>query len=78
MICNYKHLVYADDVNMLRGNMHTLMENAEALISVTSEIGLEVIAEKTYYMVMSRYPNVGCIHHVRNDNSTFEMVEEFK
>jgi len=29
-------------------------------------------------MVMSRDQNAGRIHSVRTDNSTFEMVEEFK
>jgi len=39
---------------------------------------LEVIADKTKYMVMSRDQNAGRIHSVRIDNSTFERVEEFK
>jgi len=55
-----------------------LKENAEALVAATREIGLEVSADKTKYMVMSRDQNVGGIHSVRIDNSTFERVEEFK
>jgi len=47
-------LAYADDVNILAGSMHTLKENAEALLAATREIGLEVNADKTKYMVMSR------------------------
>jgi len=35
----------------------TLKENAEALIAATREIGLEVSADKTKYMVMSRDQN---------------------
>ena len=42
------------------------------------EIGLEVSADKTKYMVMFRGQNEGRIHSVRIDNSTFERVEEFK
>jgi len=42
-------LAYADDVNILGGNIHTLKENAEALVAATREIGLEVIADKTNY-----------------------------
>ena len=38
----------------------------------TREIGLEVSADKTKYMVMSRDQNAGRIHSVRIDNSTFE------
>jgi len=42
-------LAYADDVNILGGNIHTLKENAEALVAATREIGLEVSADKTNY-----------------------------
>ena len=44
---------YADDVNILGGSIHTLKENAEALVAATRETGLEVSADKTKYMVMS-------------------------
>ena len=46
-------LAYADAVNILGGSIHTLKENAEALVAATREIGLEVSADKTKYMVMS-------------------------
>ena len=42
-------LTYADDVNILGGGIHTLKENAEALVAATREIGLEVSADKTKY-----------------------------
>jgi len=71
-------LAYPDDVNILGGSICTLKENAEALVAATREIGLEVNADKTKYMVMSRDQNVGRIQSVRIDNSTFERVEEFK
>ena len=71
-------LAYADDVNILAGSIHTLKENAEALVTATRKIGLEVSADKTKYMVMSRDQNAGQIHSVRIDNSTFERVEGFK
>jgi len=38
-------LVYADDVNILEGTIHTIKENVEALILANKEIGLEVNAE---------------------------------
>ena len=71
-------LTYADDVNILGGGIHTVKENAEALVAVTRETGLEVSADKTKYMVMSRDQNAGQIQSVRIDNSTFERVEGFK
>ena len=71
-------LAYADDVNLLGGSTHSLKENAEALVAATREIGLEVSADKTKYMVMSRDQNAGRIQGVRIDNSTFERVEGFE
>jgi len=71
-------LAYADDVNILGESIHTVKENAEALVAAIWEIDLEVSADKTKYMVMFRDQNAGRIHSVRNDNSTFERVEEFK
>jgi hypothetical protein len=71
-------LAYADDVNILGGSIHTLKENAEALVAATRDTGLEVSADKTKHMVMSRDQNAGRIQSVRTDNSIFERVEEFK
>jgi hypothetical protein len=71
----YQLLAYADDVNILGGSIHTLKENAEALVAATREIGVEVSADKTKYMVTSNDQNAGRNHSVRIDNSTFEKVE---
>ena len=46
-------LANADDVNILGGSVHTVKENAEALVVATKEIGLEVNADKTKYLIMS-------------------------
>ena len=46
-------LVYADNANILGGSIHTVKENAEALVIATKETGLEVNADKTKYMIMS-------------------------
>jgi len=40
-------LVYADDVNILRGSGHTIKKNAEALVVTSKEIGLEVNVDNT-------------------------------
>jgi len=71
-------LAYADDINIPGGSIHTLKENAESLVAATREIGLEVSADKTKYMVMSRDQNAGRIQSAMIDNSTFESVEKFK
>ena len=40
-------------VNILGGSVHTVKENAEALVVATKETGLEVNADKTKYMIIS-------------------------
>ena len=42
------------------------------------ETGLEVNADTTKYMVMSRDQNAGRSHNMRINNRSFERVEEFK
>ena len=71
-------LAYADDVNILGGRVHTVKENAEALVVAAKEIGLEVNTDKPKYMVMSRDLNAGRSHSMKIDNSSIERVEEFK
>jgi hypothetical protein len=71
-------LAYADDVNIVGGSVHTVKENAKALVVAVKEIGLEVNADKTKYMVMSRDQNAGRTQSIKIDNSSFESVEEFK
>jgi hypothetical protein len=55
----YQLLVYADGVNKLGWSIHTIRKNTDALLIASKEIGLEVNAEKTKYMVMSRDQNAG-------------------
>ena len=45
-------LAYADDVNILGESVHTVKKNAEALVTATKEMGLEVNAHKTKYMTV--------------------------
>ena len=44
----------------------------------TRENGLEVNADKTKYMVMSRDQNAGRGHSINVDNNSFEMVDDFR
>jgi hypothetical protein len=71
-------LIYADDVNILGGSIHTINKDTEALVVASKEIGLEVNADKTKYMVMTRDQTAGHSHRIRSDNSFFERVEEIK
>ena len=55
-----------------------LIQNAEALVVATKEIGLEVNADETKYMIMCRDQNAGRSHSMNIDNRSIERVEEFK
>jgi len=48
----HQFLVYADYVNILGGSIHTIKENAQALVAASKEIGQEVNADKTKSMVI--------------------------
>jgi hypothetical protein len=59
----------------LGGSVHTIKEKAEALFVGSKEIGLDVNADETKYMVMSGDKNAGGCLSMKNDNSSFERVQ---
>jgi len=71
-------LVYANDVNILEGSVYTVKENTEGYIVASKEIGLEVNAVKTKYMVMSQDQNARRSHSTKIGNSSFEREEVVK
>jgi len=71
-------LVYAYDVNILDGSVHTTKTNVKNLVVASKETSLEVNVDKTKYMVMSRDQDAGRSHSMKTDNSSFERMEEFK
>jgi hypothetical protein len=50
-------LVYTDDVNLLGDSINTIKENRETLLDDDRDIGTEINAAKTKYMIMSHHPN---------------------
>jgi len=75
---NGTHQLLVDaDVNILGGTIYTIKKNANTLVVASKETGLEVNADKTKYMVMSRDQNAGQSHSMNIDTSSFERVEEF-
>jgi hypothetical protein len=61
-------LVCVDNVNLLSDCIITIKENTETLVEASRIIGLEINAEKTKYMIMSRYPSSEQSQNVRNCN----------
>jgi hypothetical protein len=70
--------IYADYVNLLGNSVNTIKENSETLLEAGSDIGLEINAEKTKYMIMSCQLNSGQNQNIRMANESFEKVEKFK
>jgi hypothetical protein len=48
------------------------------MLAGSKEIGLEVNADKSNYMVMSWYQNAGGSNDIKIDNSSFARLEELE
>jgi hypothetical protein len=71
-------LVCADDGNLLGDSANTIKENSETLLEAGRDIGLEINAEKTKYMITFRHPNSGQNQNIRIVNESFEKMVKFK
>jgi sorting nexin-29 len=80
LILNGTHqlLAYADDVNIVGENINTIQKNTKALLDASKEVGLEVNAEKTKYMLVSRCQKAGQRQSIKIGNRFFESVAKFK
>jgi hypothetical protein len=74
----HRLLVCADDVNLLGNSVNSIKENSETLLEASKDIGLEINAEKTKYMIMSHHLNSGLNQNIRIVNESFENVTKFK
>jgi hypothetical protein len=51
--------VYADYVNLLGDSVNTIKDSTETLLEASRDVGLEINAEKTKYMIKSCHQNLG-------------------
>jgi hypothetical protein len=58
--------------------LNQLRYNTETLVEASKEVGLEVNALKTNYMLLSRHQNAGQNHDIKIANRCFENVAHFK
>jgi hypothetical protein len=73
----YSVLIYAD-INLLGNSIDTIKENTETLLEASSIVGLEINAENTKYVIMSRHQKLGQNHNIRIANKSLENVVKFK
>jgi hypothetical protein len=74
----YQLLVYVDDDSLVGDSVSAIKENTESPLEASRDIGLQINAEKTKYMIMSRHPNSGQDQNIRIANESFEIVTKFK
>jgi hypothetical protein len=73
-------LAYADDVSLLGDNIDTstIRKSTETLTNASKELGLEINAEESQYMLLSRHQNVGQNLNIKIANRSFGNVSQFK
>jgi len=71
-------LVYGDNINLLGDSINTITEKTEVLLESRNDVGLEINAEKTKYMIISRHQHSGQNQNIRVASESFVSVAKFK
>jgi hypothetical protein len=69
-------LLVCADVNLLGSNTDTIKKKRDAFVDASKNVGLEINAEKTKYMLMSPHQNAGQNHNM--NMASFENVAKLK
>jgi hypothetical protein len=67
-------LAFADDMNLLGCNIDTIRKNTDTLTDVSKVVRLEVTAEKTKYMLLSRHQNARQYCDIKIESRPFENM----
>jgi hypothetical protein len=65
-------------VNLPGNNIETIKKDTETLTDASKETSLEINAEKTKYMLLSRHQNAGQNQDMKIENRSFENVSQLK
>ena len=68
--------MYVDECNIFDGRLHDFKENTEAVVVASKKIGLDVNADKKWYMVMPRDQNAERSRNLEIDIISFERLEK--
>ena len=60
-------LAYADDVNLIGGDIRTIERNADVLLNACKDIGLAVNTRKTKYMEIGHHRGMVANAHFNQD-----------
>ena len=60
------------------GNVHNIKKNTETLLVLLKEIGLEINANKTMYMVTAWHQNAERSQNIKIGHNSFEGVKQFE
>jgi hypothetical protein len=71
-------LLICADVILFGDNTDTVQKHTETLIDASKEVCLEVNAEETKYMLLSRHQNAEQNHRIKTANRAFEYAAKLK